>query len=40
VVLDAKIRAKQVRFLQYRGFDLNICFRAVKLEQHDLDDES
>lgn len=40
VVLDAKIRAKQVRFLQYRGFDLNICFRAVTLEQHDLDDES
>lgn len=39
VEIDAKRKAKQVRFLQYRGFDLNVCFAAIS-KVADLDDET
>lgn len=34
---EQKEKARQVRFLQYRGFDLDICFKAVK--QNNVEDE-
>ena len=34
---EQKEKARQVRFLQYRGFDLDICFKAIT--RNSLDDE-
>ena len=34
---EQKEKARQVRFLQYRGFDLDICFKAIT--KNSLDDE-
>ncbi len=31
VATEPKTKAKQVRFLQYRGFDLNTCFQAIAM---------
>lgn len=35
VAQDQKIKAKQIRFLQYRGFDLDLIFKVVGHEQLD-----
>ena len=35
---DQKIKARQIRFLQYRGFQPNICFEAIKYNLHTLDE--
>ena len=35
--IEQKEKARQVRFLQYRGFDLDICFKAIT--KNSLDDE-
>ena len=34
---EQKEKARQVRFLQYRGFNLDICFKAIT--KNSLDDE-
>lgn len=33
---DPKEKAKQLRFLQYRGFEIGICFDALKISLQDL----
>lgn len=33
---DPKEKARQLRFLQYRGFDVDICFKALKMTDDDL----
>lgn len=35
---DVKEKAKQLRFLQYRGFQGDICFEALKHDLHSLDE--
>ena len=35
---DPKQKAKQLRFLQYRGFDMQVCFDALKFSLQDLDE--
>ena len=35
--IEQKEKARQVRFLQYRGFNLDICFKAIT--RNSLDDE-
>lgn len=35
---DAKEKARQLRFLQYRGFEMGVCFDALKTTLADLDD--
>lgn len=35
--IEQKEKARQVRFLQYRGFNLDICFKAIT--KNSLDDE-
>ncbi|PNK61187.1 regulatory protein RecX [Psychrobacter sp. FDAARGOS_221] len=35
---DQKIKARQLRFLQYRGFKPNICFEAIKYNLQTLDE--
>lgn len=37
VPTDPKDKARQLRFLQYRGFEMSICFDALKLSLMDLD---
>lgn len=32
---DAKKRAKQIRFLQYRGYDLDIIFKVIDIKEDD-----
>ena len=32
---EPKLRAKQIRFLQYRGFDMDIIFKAIDLKAED-----
>lgn len=39
IPLTAKDKAKQLRFLQYRGFELDVCFEALKYRPEDLLDE-
>ncbi|MDO4450480.1 MAG: regulatory protein RecX [Moraxella sp.] len=34
---DPKEKARQLRFLQYRGFDMDICFRALKMTLDDFE---
>lgn len=34
---DPKEKARQLRFLQYRGFDTDICFDALKMDLTDFD---
>lgn len=34
-----KEKARQLRFLQYRGFSMDICFEALKLTLADFDDD-
>lgn len=36
IVTDPKLKAKQIRFLQYRGFNMDIIFKVI---QHQADDE-
>ncbi len=38
--LDPKEKARQVRFLQYRGFDIDICQRAIRWAEDHHDEES
>lgn len=33
--VDAKEKARQLRFLQYRGFGLDICLKALQVESED-----
>nr|WP_241879744.1 regulatory protein RecX [Psychrobacter sp. PraFG1]UNK06593.1 recombination regulator RecX [Psychrobacter sp. PraFG1] len=35
---DQKIKARQLRFLQYRGFKPGICFEAIKYNLQTLDE--
>lgn len=35
---DPKDKARQLRFLQYRGFDMDVCFDALKFSLQDLDE--
>lgn len=35
---DAKEKARQLRFLQYRGFEMGVCFDALKTTLADLED--
>jgi regulatory protein len=35
VTKDPKIKAKQIRFLQYRGFDLDTIFKAISRHEYD-----
>lgn len=35
---DPKQKAKQLRFLQYRGYEMNVCFEALKHNLKTLDD--
>lgn len=38
VAQDAKLKAKQIRFLQYRGFDMDVIMKAIKhKEDEDFD---
>ena len=32
---DPKLKAKQIRFLQYRGFDLDVIFKAISRREDD-----
>ncbi|WP_066802849.1 regulatory protein RecX [Moraxella oblonga] len=34
---DPKEKARQLRFLQYRGFDMDVCFRALKMTLDDVE---
>lgn len=34
---EAKEKARQLRFLQYRGFNADICYQAIKLSQVELE---
>lgn len=34
---DPKEKVRQLRFLQYRGFDMDICFRALKMTLDDFE---
>jgi regulatory protein len=36
---DPKEQARQVRFLQYRGFDINTCQRAIRWNEDNHDEE-
>lgn len=35
---DPKDKARQLRFLQYRGFDMDVCFDALKFSLQDLNE--
>ena len=35
---DPKDKARQLRFLQYRGFEMDVCFDALKFSLKDLDE--
>ena len=35
---DPKDKARQLRFLQYRGFEMDVCFDALKMTLQDLDE--
>ena len=35
VTKDPKLKAKQIRFLQYRGFDLDTIFKAISRHEYD-----
>lgn len=35
---DPKEKARQLRFLQYRGFDIDVCFNALKMTLENFDD--
>lgn len=35
VTKDPKLKAKQIRFLQYRGFDLDVIFKAISRREED-----
>lgn len=35
---DSKDKARQLRFLQYRGFEMDVCFDALKMTLQDLDE--
>ncbi|MDO4895990.1 MAG: regulatory protein RecX [Moraxella sp.] len=35
---DPKDKARQLRFLQYRGFDVGVCFDALKMSLDDFDE--
>lgn len=35
---DPKEKARQLRFLQYRGFEMGVCFDALKLTMEDFDE--
>lgn len=35
---DPKEKARQLRFLQYRGFDMGVCFEALKYNLDNLED--
>ena len=35
---EQKVKAQQLRFLQYRGFDMDICFQALKYTLDTLDE--
>lgn len=37
VPTEQKQKARQLRFLQYRGFDADLCYKAVKMTVEDLD---
>ncbi|MFB2537746.1 MULTISPECIES: regulatory protein RecX [unclassified Acinetobacter] len=38
VTKDPKLKAKQIRFLQYRGFSLDIVFKAVQLSTEEAEE--
>lgn len=38
VPTEQKQKARQLRFLQYRGFDADVCYKAIKHTLNDLDD--
>lgn len=35
VALEAKLKAKQIRFLQYRGFDMDTIMKAIRRKEHE-----
>ncbi|MBF7687174.1 regulatory protein RecX [Acinetobacter rathckeae] len=38
IATDPKIKAKQVRFLQYRGYSLDIIFKVIEMRTEDFED--
>lgn len=38
ITTDPKIKAKQVRFLQYRGYSLDTIFKVIEMRTEDFDD--
>lgn len=37
VATDAKIKAKQIRFLQYRGFEMDAIMKAIRRKEHEIE---
>lgn len=38
VATEAKLKAKQIRFLLYRGFDMDVVMKAVCLKSQDWEE--
>ncbi|SDB88213.1 regulatory protein RecX [Acinetobacter boissieri] len=38
IATDPKIKAKQVRFLQYRGYSLDTIFKIIEMKEEDFED--